>query len=334
MNERTGITPELDLDNDIAIEPERYEFFEGPAYHFDLDRRGFLKAMGGGILVAVPDRSRCRRRGGAAARRWASPRRGFRRSVRAPGPRRLAAHRRGRPDLRLYGQGGGGPEHPDVLEPGRRRGAAHLDRIDPDGHGRYATDPLRHGHVRQHDDSENVATTPARGGRRPRAAPRPRRRNLEGRSLRADRPPMGPSFVPKTKETIPYGKLTQGKKLTKTVSSQAPTTPADRWTVAGHSVAKVDGRVVRHRQAPVRLGRPAPRHVAWQGAAPAVVRREADRARHQRGQGHAGRHCRPRRGLRGRRRAQRVPGVSCTGRTRGRMEARTGRSPAKTSSRS
>lgn len=127
MNERTGITPELDLDNDIAIEPEGYEFFEGPAYHFDPDRRGFLKAMGGGILVlCLIDRDADvaeaqppgggRRRGG-----------GFGGQSCARGPRRLAARRRGRPDLRLYGKGGGGPEHPDVLEPGRRRGAAHLD---------------------------------------------------------------------------------------------------------------------------------------------------------------------------------------------------------------
>ena len=45
-----------------------------------------------------------------------------------------------------------------------------------------------------------------------------------------------------TKETIPYGKLTQGRKLTKAVSDEAPTTPADKWTVSGHTVAKVDGR--------------------------------------------------------------------------------------------
>ncbi len=43
-------------------------------------------------------------------------------------------------------------------------------------------------------------------------------------------------------ETLPYGKLTQGRKLTKTVSADASMTPAAKWTVAGHSVAKVDGR--------------------------------------------------------------------------------------------
>src|SRR5262249_49863506 len=45
-----------------------------------------------------------------------------------------------------------------------------------------------------------------------------------------------------SRDSLPYGKLTQGRKLTKSVSEDAPTTPADRWTFAGHSLAKVDGR--------------------------------------------------------------------------------------------
>ena len=36
-----------------TVEPERYELFEGPRYQFALDRRDFLKAVGGGILVAL-----------------------------------------------------------------------------------------------------------------------------------------------------------------------------------------------------------------------------------------------------------------------------------------
>jgi len=35
------------------IELERYEFFEGPLYQFELDRRDFLKVLGGGILVCL-----------------------------------------------------------------------------------------------------------------------------------------------------------------------------------------------------------------------------------------------------------------------------------------
>ncbi len=35
----------------IELEPERYELFEGPRYRFELGRREFIKAVGGGILV-------------------------------------------------------------------------------------------------------------------------------------------------------------------------------------------------------------------------------------------------------------------------------------------
>ena len=53
MNERTGtISPiDPDIDQMPEIEFERYELREGPAYRFELDRRDFLKALGGGILV-------------------------------------------------------------------------------------------------------------------------------------------------------------------------------------------------------------------------------------------------------------------------------------------
>jgi CO/xanthine dehydrogenase Mo-binding subunit len=36
----------------IPFEPERYELLAGPAYNFPLDRRGFFKSLGGGIVVA------------------------------------------------------------------------------------------------------------------------------------------------------------------------------------------------------------------------------------------------------------------------------------------
>ncbi|PYV07254.1 MAG: isoquinoline 1-oxidoreductase, partial [Acidobacteria bacterium] len=38
-------------DDEIILEPERYELWEGPAYRFALDRREFLKFFGGGIVV-------------------------------------------------------------------------------------------------------------------------------------------------------------------------------------------------------------------------------------------------------------------------------------------
>src|SRR5262249_6839178 len=35
------------------IEPERYEFFEEPQSLFDLDRRDFLRSVGGGLVVCL-----------------------------------------------------------------------------------------------------------------------------------------------------------------------------------------------------------------------------------------------------------------------------------------
>src|SRR5271156_880879 len=36
---------------EIDVEPERYELREQPSYHFELERRDFLRTLGGGILV-------------------------------------------------------------------------------------------------------------------------------------------------------------------------------------------------------------------------------------------------------------------------------------------
>ena len=37
----------------MTIEPERYELWAGPAHKFAFGRRGFFKALGGGIVVCL-----------------------------------------------------------------------------------------------------------------------------------------------------------------------------------------------------------------------------------------------------------------------------------------
>src|SRR5262249_57796401 len=49
---------------------------------------------------------------------------------------------------------------------------------------------------------------------------------------------VGPGGTP----SFEHGKLTKGKKLVKVIDTSTPTTPAEKWTVAGTSVPKVDGR--------------------------------------------------------------------------------------------
>lgn len=47
-----------------------------------------------------------------------------------------------------------------------------------------------------------------------------------------------------SKDTIEYGKLIKGQKLTKAVAENPPMTPPEQWKVAGKSVPKADGRAL------------------------------------------------------------------------------------------
>ncbi len=49
---------------------------------------------------------------------------------------------------------------------------------------------------------------------------------------------------PSTGREIGFGDLTQGQKLTQEWGDDAPVTPADQWTIAGTSAAKVDGQAI------------------------------------------------------------------------------------------
>src|SRR5581483_1172973 len=47
---------------------------------------------------------------------------------------------------------------------------------------------------------------------------------------------------PGGKPSFTFGQLTKGQKLMKVIAAGVPTTPAGKWTIAGTSVPKVDGR--------------------------------------------------------------------------------------------
>ncbi len=58
----------------MNLEPERYELREGPAYDFSFDRRGFFKALGGGIvIVSFLARAEAQESGGGRGRGRAMP---------------------------------------------------------------------------------------------------------------------------------------------------------------------------------------------------------------------------------------------------------------------
>ena len=59
----------------MNFEPERYELREGPAYDFSFDRRGFFKALGGGIVVvSLLSRAEAQESGGGRGRGRSMPR--------------------------------------------------------------------------------------------------------------------------------------------------------------------------------------------------------------------------------------------------------------------
>ncbi len=63
--------------------------------------------------------------------------------------------------------------------------------------------------------------------------------NVDPATLIAD---AGKVTNPKTSESLGYGAITRGEKLTHTVSGDPPLTPASAWKIAGTPVPKVDGR--------------------------------------------------------------------------------------------
>ena len=226
---------------EIEIEPERYEFFEGPLYHFDTDRRGFLKAMGGGILVlCLLDREaedvHAQQPGGGRQRGGGRGETGV--------PRDL-----------------GGWLH--ITEDGRisvYTGKAEVGQNIRTSLSQVVAEELHAPISSIHMVMADTRLTPYDMGTfgsmtTPRMAPQLRRAAAVARELlielametwKVDRSEVrvadGTVVRVSTKETLAFGTLTKGRKLTKAVSNQAPTTPAEDWTVAGQSVPKVEGR--------------------------------------------------------------------------------------------
>jgi nicotinate dehydrogenase subunit B len=221
---------------EIDLEPERYELREEPAYQFQLGRRDFLKTLGGGILVFY-----------------------LLDSADAQPP--AAGRRRG---------GGGGQSSPQDI-------GAWL-HIGEDGRIKVFTGKAEVGQNIRTSLTQAVAeelhappgsidmvmadtqltpfdmgtfgsrTTPdmARRLRRTAAAAREVLIDLAAEYWKTERSQLtaadGAIINTKTRESLEFGKLTHGRKLTKTVADDSPLRAPAEWTVAGHSTAKVDGR--------------------------------------------------------------------------------------------
>ncbi len=230
----------------IELEPERYELREEPAYQFDYSRRDLLKTLGGGILVCyLLDTVSAQPPGGGR-------RRGGGGNQAAPQDLGAWLH---------IGEDGQITVYTGKAEVGQNIRTSLTQVVAEELHT-----PLRAIRLVMADTqltpfdmgTFGSRTTPdmSRRLRRAAAAARELLIDAAAETWKADRSLLsvvdGAVENSKTKETLEFGKLTKGRKLTKTVSDDSPTSLPENWTIAGHSAAKVDGRAFvtgKHRYA-------------------------------------------------------------------------------------
>jgi nicotinate dehydrogenase subunit B len=234
MSETSTVAADLEFEP-AGLEPERYELHEETTYRFDLDRRGFLKTLGGGILVCYlldsagaqpPGAGRRRGGGGQAA------------------PRDMAAWLHIGEDGRITVYTGKAEVGQNIRTSLTQVVAEEL-HVPPSSIQMVMADtqltPFDMG-------TFGSRTTPdmSRRLRRTAAAAREMLIDLAAEAWGTDRALLsaadGAVIHTQTKQSYDFGKLTKGRKLTKDVADDSPTSSPEKWTIAGHSAAKVDGR--------------------------------------------------------------------------------------------
>jgi CO/xanthine dehydrogenase Mo-binding subunit len=226
-----------ELLSEVVLEPERYELFAEPRYQFDLDRRDFCKALGGGILVFL--------------------------ILGETGVGEAVTQQPGR------GRGAGGPTELGAWLHISETGAVTVftGKVEVGQNIRTSLTQVVAEELRSPVESIQLVmadtdrtpfdagtfgsqTTPSMAGnlRRVAAAARELLVELAAEEAKVERGTLtvaeGKVHHGPSKRSFTFGELTKGKKLTKTVGADARTTPASAWKIAGTSVPKVDGRAI------------------------------------------------------------------------------------------
>jgi isoquinoline 1-oxidoreductase len=220
--------------SDFPLEPERYELWAADELFSELDRRAFFRLVGGGLVVALlAGEAMARQPGGRQRPGFTLP------------PKELGAWLHVGEDSAVT-VFTGKTEVGQNIRTSLTQVVAEELRLPP---GRIrlvmadtALTPYDFG-------TAGSRTTPAMASQLRKVAAAARELLLDlaaeqGKVKRetlnvADGKVVGPGAT-----AFEFGQLTHGKKLVKVVDDQAPTTPAEKWTVAGTSVPKVDGRAL------------------------------------------------------------------------------------------
>ncbi len=220
------------------FEPERYELYAEPRYRFDLDRRDFCKLLGGGVVVCL--------------------------ILNELGDNQALAQQPGRG----RGQGTASQEMGawlHISEAGEV--TAYTGKVEVGQNIRTSLSQVVAEELRLPVSAVRLVmadteltpfdagtfgsrTTPDMAARLQRvaAAARELLLDLAAEQAQVNRGELvvadGKVAHPPTGRAFPYGELTKGKKLTRTVGPDARVTPPAQWKVAGTSTPKVDGRAI------------------------------------------------------------------------------------------
>jgi nicotinate dehydrogenase subunit B len=237
MPEITKALPEAD-----EIEFERYELRAGPAYQFTPDRRDFFKLLGGGIMLFL------------ALQPESEAQEGGRRGGGQPLPQDLGAW------LHI-GEDGAITVYTGKVEVGQNSRTSLTQAVAEELHTGPASIHLVMG---------DTDLTPYDAGTfgsqtTPRMAPQIHKVAAAGREMlldlaadkwKTDRSTLvcenGQVRNTANGQTVSFGELTKGQKLTKTIAPDTHITPPSEWKIGDTNVEKVDARAIvtgKHRYA-------------------------------------------------------------------------------------
>ena len=225
---------------DDSIELERYELFADPSHHFnfELERRDFFKLLGGGLVLvftldAFASQESGRQEGESG-----------RRQARGSMPKEIGGW------LHI-GEDGSINVFTGKVEFGQNIRTSLAQAVAEELRVPIASVRLTMGDTDLTPFDMGTfgsRTTPTMAPllRKAAAAAREVLIDLAATELKADRASLnvkdGLVIDARSKKSVAFGKLTKGQKLLKVIPDDVKLTPANKWDIAGKSVARVNGR--------------------------------------------------------------------------------------------
>jgi CO/xanthine dehydrogenase Mo-binding subunit len=213
----------------MTIEPERYELFEGPRYSFDLERRDFIRLLGGGLVViaAIP-RVGAQQESGRGGQRGETADLGAWLHIDQTG--KITAYT-------------GKVEIGQNIRTSLAQAVAEELRVPMESIALVMADT----DLTPYDAGTfGSQTTPRMSRQLTRAAATAREMLVDRAAAKwqVDRATLSvrDGQVVGAGRTISFGELTPGEHLTGVVAAEPAVTPADKWQVRGKAEKKIDGR--------------------------------------------------------------------------------------------